>query len=50
MTIVWIAIGVAIGWVIPQPTLTWPDGTSSGQKVGLLAWVWLWVRDKAGMN
>jgi hypothetical protein len=45
-----ILIGVAAGWLIPQPTLTWDDGTRDGQKVGLLKWGWLWVRDKAGMN
>lgn len=50
MWIVWIAVGVAIGWFIPQPTLTWQDGSFTPQKVGLLKWVWLWLRDKAGMN
>lgn len=50
MWIVYIAIGVAIGWLIPQPQLTWQDGSPLGTKVGLLKWVWLWVRDKAGMN
>ena len=47
MALIYIAIGVAIGWVIPQPTLTW---SGTGERVGLLKWSWLWVRDKFGMN
>lgn len=47
MWIVWIVIGIAIGWLIPQPQLQWAD---EPVKVGLLKWVWLWTRDKFGMN
>ena len=50
MWLLWIAIGIAIGWLIPQPQLTWQDGSFDHKRVGLLKWVWLWVRDKAGMN
>lgn len=47
MWIIYLAIGVAIGWLIPQPQLTWEGQTA---KVGLLRWIWLWTRDKVGMN
>lgn len=47
MWIIWITIGVAIGWLIPQPKLRW---SGNGQEYGLLAWTWMWIRDKAGMN
>lgn len=49
MWVLWIMIGVAVGWLIPQPQLTWYTGVMP-QKVGLLKYLWLWVRDKAGMN
>lgn len=47
MTIIWLAVGVAIGWVIPQPTLVW---SGTGERVGVLRWSWLKVRDLFGMN
>lgn len=47
MWIIWLAIGCAMGWIIPQPTLKWKD---SPDRVGLLKWVWLHIRDAAGMN
>lgn len=47
MWIIYIIVGVTIGWLIPQPQLQWGDDI---QKVGVLTWVWRWVRDKAGMN
>ena len=49
MFVLYIAIGVAVGWLIPQPQLTHYDGVTP-TKVGLLKWIWLWIRDKAGMN
>jgi hypothetical protein len=45
MFIVWIAVGVAIGWLIPQPTLTYKR---TGERVGLLRWLWLSARFQVG--
>jgi hypothetical protein len=47
MWIVWLAIGVAIGWLIPQPVVTWPG---TGERLGVLAWSWRWIRNKLGVN
>lgn len=47
MWIVWLVVGVAIGWLIPQPIVTW---SGTGERVGLLRWSWLRIRDIFGMN
>lgn len=48
MWIVWLAVGTVIGWLIPQPQVTWAP---TGEKMGLIKWVTRKVKqDVIGMN